>query len=101
MTENLMAQWQVQRKAFNMKNAKAINAMHELKEQVQQAEPTEINLRLLVEIFCMLYMYDEAYKIFISVMDVNKKKEIQYDSLLDGQSTKCKAFITMYYSGGN
>ncbi|WP_286923065.1 MULTISPECIES: hypothetical protein [Lysinibacillus] len=38
--------------------------MHELKEQVQQAEPTEINLRLLVEIFCMLYMYDEAYKFF-------------------------------------
>lgn len=60
MPENLIVQWQGQRKTFDAKNAKAINAMHKLREQVQKAEPTEVNLRMLVEIFCMLQMYDEA-----------------------------------------
>lgn len=75
MTTNLIAQWQEQRKTFDAKNAKAINAMHKLREQVQKAEPTEVNLRMLVEIFCMLQMYDEAYKIFTSVMDLRNKKD--------------------------
>ncbi|WP_374966663.1 CbrC family protein [Lysinibacillus sp. RS5] len=75
MTENLIAQWQEQRKTFDAKNDKAINAMHTLREQVQKAERTEVNLRMLVEIFCMLKIYDAAYKIFTSVMDLRNKKD--------------------------
>lgn len=70
-----MTQWQEQRKSFNATNAEKINAMHELKEQVKQAEPTEANLRMLVEIYCLLRMYDEAYKIFTSIMDLHNKKD--------------------------
>lgn len=75
MTQYLIAQWQEQRKSFNATNAEKINAMHELKEQVKQAEPTEVNIRMLVEIYCLLRMYDEAYKIFTSIMDLHNKKD--------------------------
>lgn len=75
MTENLNAQWQELRKTFDAKNAHAINSMHKLKEQIQEAEPTEVNLRMLVEIYCMLQQYDEAYKIFTSIMDLSNKKD--------------------------
>ncbi|WP_107839981.1 CbrC family protein [Metasolibacillus meyeri] len=75
MTESLVAQWHNQRKGFDASNALCINTMHELKEKVKGAEPTEANLRILVEIYCMLRMYDEAYQLFTSVMDLSNKKD--------------------------
>ncbi|GLC87113.1 CbrC family protein [Lysinibacillus piscis] len=82
MTENLIVQWHAQRKVFDTTNAEMINAMHELKKQIQAAEPTEVNLRILVEIYCVLCMYDEAYKIFTTIMDLrNKKDQKKYGSI--------------------
>ncbi|WP_341302217.1 CbrC family protein [Lysinibacillus sp. FSL H8-0500] len=82
MTTNLIEQWHQQRKTFNSADAKSIHTMHKLKEQVKQAEPTEANLRILVDIYCMLRMYNEAYKVFTAVMDLtNKKDQKKYGSI--------------------
>jgi len=75
MTTSILEEWHEQRKNFNPSNPDRINQMHEFKEKLKLEEQTEENLRILVDVYCMLRMYADAYKIFTSVMDLGNKKD--------------------------
>lgn len=68
MTKSILEEWQELRKNFNPSNPTSINQMHEFKEKVKHEEQTVENLRILVDVYCMLRMYPDAYKIFTSIM---------------------------------
>ncbi|WP_223556504.1 MULTISPECIES: hypothetical protein [Lysinibacillus] len=75
MTTSILEEWHEQRKNFNPSNPDRINQMHEFKGKLKLEEQTEENLRILVDVYCMLRMYADAYKIFTSVMDLGNKKD--------------------------
>ncbi|WP_285396699.1 CbrC family protein [Lysinibacillus sp. fls2-241-R2A-57] len=75
MTTIILEEWHEVRENFNPSKPISINQMHEFKEKLKLEEQTEGNLRLLVDIYCMLRMYSDAYKIFTSIMDLGNKKD--------------------------
>jgi len=75
MTTFILEEWHEQRKNFNASDPASINQMHEFKEQMKLEEQTEGNVRILVEIYYLLRMYPEAYKLFTTVMDLENKKD--------------------------
>lgn len=67
-------EWHDLRQTFNPSNPITINQMHIFKDQLKQVQQTEETLRILVEVYCLLRMYPEAYRLFTVIMNKDDKK---------------------------
>ncbi len=68
-------EWHELRQKFHPSDPITINQMHVFKERLKQEQQTEETLRLLVEVYCLLRMYLEAYQLFTTIMNKADKKD--------------------------
>ncbi|MCT1541475.1 MULTISPECIES: CbrC family protein [Lysinibacillus] len=71
----IVEEWHELRQKFNPSNPITINQMHIFKDQLKQVQQTEETLRILVEVYCLLRMYPEAYQLFTVIMNKDDKKD--------------------------
>ena len=70
----IVEEWHELRQKFNPSNPITINQMHIFKDQLKQVQQTEETLRILVEVYCLLRMYHEAYQLFTVIMNKDDKR---------------------------
>ncbi|GED63583.1 CbrC family protein [Lysinibacillus fusiformis] len=68
-------EWQELRNNFNPSQPITVNRMHIFKEQLKNEPQTQETLRILVEVYCLLRMYPEAYRLFTAIMNNKDKKD--------------------------
>ncbi|MGE7597147.1 CbrC family protein [Lysinibacillus fusiformis] len=68
-------EWQELRNNFNPSQPITVNRMHIFKEQLKKEPQTQETLRILVEVYCLLRMYPEAYQLFTAIMNNKEKKD--------------------------
>lgn len=67
-------EWQELRNNFNPSQPITVNQLHIFKEQLKNGPQTQEALRILVEVYCLLRMYPEAYRLFTAIMNSDDKK---------------------------